>query len=469
MTRTKGRQRAWCRLRSRLDNPGWPWLLLVAAIALVTTCAPRSGLNRPDVVLVIIDTLRADHLPIYGYTRNTSPNLSAIAAHGLVFERAFSHSGWTLPSIGSLLTGLYPSENGLTSNSKGGPRFGRLRAGVTTLADVLSSRGYRTAAFVNNLFLAPGFGLQRGFDVYDYRASSNQDIRSAEDTVDAALQWLRSDTRPAFVLVHFMEPHLDYDPPKATRGRFAPGVLPVNVPFRGGGLIGRASAPRPSPDQLAAIEALYDEEVLAADMALGRLYRELMDRTTGRRRWFWVTSDHGEEFWDHHSFEHGHQLFGELIHVPLIAVGPATPATRIQAPVQHVDVFRTLVELAGGQVPPGSRGVNLLDAAATADAFEKPRPIVSEDTLYGPRRIALTLGSQRLVVTLPDQTVNLYSLNGDGQGDRLVQEPDAATRRALLEELRVTRGSFAMPQLSWTPAELDPKDVQRLRSLGYIR
>ena len=345
----EGSAESWGRFAFAPHCCGWQSIRIIFLLvsALASGCSFGGAQDRPDIVLVVIDTLRADHLPIYGYERDTSPNLTALARRGLVFDRAFAHSGWTLPGVGSLLTGLYPSEHGLVRDPEGVGFFGGLDPDVSTLASLLADRGYRTAAFVNNVFLSPDFGFDRGFDLYDWEGASNTEIRSARDTVEAALAWLKSAQEPAFAMIHMMEPHQAYDPPAETRGKFAPlDNLPVSVPFSAGGNIGISSSPAPSPSELAAIQALYDEEILAADLALGLLAREFIEAKPEKPRWLWITSDHGEEFWDHGGFEHGHQLFGELIRVPLVAVGPLTRPTRIGVPVQHADVFRTLVELA---------------------------------------------------------------------------------------------------------------------------
>lgn len=446
-------------------------LLLLLLATLAPGCSDHAGQDRPDIVLFVVDTLRADHLPIYGYGRDTSPNLSELAERGLVFDRAYSHSGWTLPAMGSLLTGLYPSEHGLVRDPEGVGLFGGLESDVSTLASLLEDRGYRTAAFVNNVFLSPDFGFDRGFDFYDWKGASASEIRSAQDTVAAALAWLESAKTPAFVLIHVMEPHLPYDPPPAARGRFAPlENLPVPVPFYARRHFGLLSSPEPAPPQLAAIQSLYDEEILATDLALGRLAQEFFARRPDAPGWLWITADHGEEFWDHGAFEHGHQLFGELIRVPLVAVGPVTRPRRIGAPVQHADVFRTLVELGGGSAPSGTHGATLLDDPLDPATFVDQRPILSEDCLYGPPRVVLTSGRQRLLVNLLDREPALYLLDENGQSDREALASEArASQTDLIRRLVDLRGSLDATPIVRSAARMDLENIRALRSLGYIQ
>ena len=228
---------------------------------------------QPDLVLVIIDTLRADHVGAYGYARPTTPNLDALAAEGVLFERAYAQASWTLPSFASLFTGLYPHQHRVVRDGRESTRFGRLAPEVDTLAERLKRAGYATAAIINNTFLAPEFALNQGFDLYDWRGASPVSIRSATDTVQVGLNWLNIQQKPAFIVLHFMEPHAAYDPPADVRGAFSdPAHPPVPVPF----LYTDADAPGISDPKASGatarreyVRALYDEEILAASRRAG--------------------------------------------------------------------------------------------------------------------------------------------------------------------------------------------------------
>ena len=188
--------------------------------------------EQPDIVLVVIDTLRADHLGCYGHERPTSPNLDAMAGAGLRFARAYAHSGWTLASFTSLFTGLLPHQHRVGRAAADVSQFGRLAPEVVTLAEAVGAAGYTTAAVMNNTFLAPEFGLNQGFgDNYLWHGATNDAHRSADETVTMALDWLGQQQAPAFLVIHMMEPHLDYAPPADIRGTFTPIVPPFHVPL----------------------------------------------------------------------------------------------------------------------------------------------------------------------------------------------------------------------------------------------
>ncbi|MDP6933472.1 MAG: sulfatase, partial [Myxococcota bacterium] len=253
-------------------------------LPLLFACTPEPLPRPPDIVMVVIDTLRTDHLGSYGHSRPTTPEMDALADRGLRFERAYAHSGWTLPSMTSLLTGKLPHQHRVVRDSVDVTHFGRLPPEYETLAETLATGGYTTGAVVNNTFLAPEFGLHQGFDHYDYEGALNRGHRTAEDTVELALSWLESQAGPTFLLVHFMEPHLDYDPPTRFRGSFTgTGTPPVEVPFGGWDQIGDWHQGQSEPPEATQeyVTALYDEEILASDHALG----QLVDGLESRNRW----------------------------------------------------------------------------------------------------------------------------------------------------------------------------------------
>ena len=251
----------------------------------------------PDIVLVVIDTTRADHLGVYGHSRPTSPHMDELAKAGTWYARAYAQSGWTLPSFTSLLSGAYPHMHRVGRAPFDASSFGRLGPEATTLPEVLTAQGYATAAWMNNTFLAPEFGLSQGFSNYDYQGSTNSDNRSGTETVDGALAWITAQTQPTFTLVHLMEPHMDYAPPPSTAGRFTSDrQMQISVPYTLSEQIGgRGSAEIPSAEIQEDIRRVYDEEILAADLAVGRL----VDGLKAAGRWdnttLVITSDHGEE------------------------------------------------------------------------------------------------------------------------------------------------------------------------------
>jgi len=442
------------------------------------TCV-RPDAPATDVVLVLVDTLRADHLGTYGYRRDTSPVIDQIAAEGTVFEQAYAHSGWTLTSTASLLTGQLPHEHRLARSSTHQDQFGKLDPNADTLASRLREKGYRTAAFINNVFLTPELGLNKGFEHYEFYGASNFEHRSAHDTVASALQWvdgLDSD-EPTFLLIHLFEPHLSYIASEKTAGVFVrttpdypvdltqetrDGVFPP--PALASALV--AGTYQPTPAQKSHLEALYDEEVLLVDHAVAALREGLQARERWDNTLFMLTSDHGEEFWDHNAFEHGHTLFGELVRVPLILRGPAVPVRRVSAPSRGVDVYQTGIAAAGISDRPSVRGRDLrLGADLPTDVS-----VVHENTLYGPQKAAITREGYRFLIDMSSGQGSLWAVDPTGQADVFVDDPKKREHigRGLFDELRALRGDLKPFTVETSSTALSADAIQKLISLGYV-
>jgi arylsulfatase A-like enzyme len=452
--------------------------LLVAATAGCTadpehtshqSSAP-AGTVRPHLVLVIIDTLRADHLPTYGYARATAPHIQALGERGWVFEQALAQSGWTLPAMGSILSGRLPSEHGAVRDGNDMRRFGRFAPQTPSTAEVLAAAGYRTGAVVNNTFLAPDFGFQRGFDHYDYQGASAMQHRAAVATADAGLAWLDTAATPAFLVLHFMEPHSSYAAGPPERGRFAPTDEELRVPFPFHMEHGKFATSAADAAALEQIAALYDEEILAADRGVGRLVEGLSERGMLDDTWIIVTSDHGEELWDHGGFEHGHHLMGELLRVPLIVAGPTTTPRRVLRPVAHVDVHATLVGLGGDATADRGHGLDLTWALQAPDRLPAERAMVAEDCLYGPWRSAVTRGRYRLETNHMTNQSRLFEIDRYGQNDRAADEK-VEIANALSQEMHRLRGGRGAPRLADTTRvlDLDAAKLEQLRALGYLQ
>ncbi|MEC8277229.1 MAG: sulfatase, partial [Myxococcota bacterium] len=228
----------------------------------VSSPSVKKEMTRPDIILVIVDTLRSDHLGCYGYSRNTTPNIDAVAAEGLQFMRAYAQASWTLPSFVSLWTGLYPHEHLVGRSPDVHDVFGALPPERITLAELLQTQGYATGAVINNTFLAPEFGVHQGFGDYMYRGADNTDFRSAAATNTRALTWLKEvKDKPAFLVVHYMEPHMDLIPALGVRGRYADTDKPlVPVPFRSPHAYELTQdQSKRTPEVVDYVRALYDE------------------------------------------------------------------------------------------------------------------------------------------------------------------------------------------------------------------
>lgn len=460
--------------------------ILPLVLAILTGCSPQppgpgsagdapapAVEARPDIVLIVVDTLRADHLGLYGYARPTSPHVDAWASRGLVFDRAYSHSGWTLASVTSLLTGLLPNQHGVGRDARDPTCFGRLPDEVETLPERLQQAGYSTAAFVNNTFLAPEFGLKQGFDHWDWRGSTETEIRSADDTVSAALAWLQTQQRPTFLLVHVMEPHTLYQPAPDLLGTFSSltPVPPDQVITEKTIASWQTYRSKPSPAQAARAVALYDEEILTVDRALSTLFDGLATRARADQTLTVLTADHGEEFWDHGGFEHGQSLMGELTHVPLVVVGPGVEPGRVRTVVGHSDLTRALEAVAGLRAQPGG---DLL-ALARLGPYAGPRYVISENTLYGPPRMSVVGDMRRLDVRQDTMKAVLWEVMADGSEPRQVQTADLSEEmRPLQAALLAGRGNLDMPVgvaggQHGCAARVSDHDVfMQLQALGYL-
>jgi len=442
-------------MRSRL------WTLLA-----LSACQPPPP-KQPDIVLVVVDTLRADHLGVYGYGRPTTPSIDALAGRGAVFTRAWSAAGWTLASFATLLTGEYPHVHRAVRDQKNSALFGELSLETTTLAEALHDAGYATAAFVNNPFLKHGLNIDQGFDVYDLDPADNKHIRSARATVQKGLAWLnQQQEKPAFLLLHFMEPHLGYAPAPDVRGTFASTAdRLVPVPFVGAGM--SRNGPPPEPKIRDYVVGLYDEEVLSVDKAVGELVSGLDQGGRWPRTLMVFTADHGEEHWDHGGFEHGHTLYSELVHVPLIVAGLGAPHGKIDTMVEHVDLFQGLLARAGATRPEGSVGTDLWSLVASPPP--EPRYAFSETVVHGGEIAAITDGKHRLIVDLNSHRMECWNVTPDGrEPDQVPEEEQRETGRSLFRELFDRRGGLGpiVPNLGsgGTSAETQ----EQLQMLGYL-
>ncbi len=475
----------------------------------------------PDVVLISVDTLRADRLGAYGSPLALTPEIDRLAAEGFVFERALAASPWTVPSMASALTGLPTIRHGAGLRLGSGQTFLRspLRADVVTLTERLAAAGYRTRAVVANGFLSPSLGMARGFDEFDMpfsRASGSIWVRNiplarfvlalypverwadyrASGVTDRGLEILREEgPEPLFLWLHYIDPHtpfladpgeLDLEAWDVEFHQRQPEVREdgtvVGDFFAGTSNVRGGTLWLDSTDRERIVE-YYDRAVAYVDRELGRLFAAL--REPGRSRPVLVafTADHGEELWDHGHFEHGHDYYREVTRIPLILWGP----DRIREgrdgdePVGLVDLAPTLLELCGLEAPAAGspdEGRSLVvawqTASAPGDGPAEPSPAAepgrirfSEGNLYGMPSVLLEEGPWRFILRAHGAAELYHAFD-----DPLELENRAAEHRELVARFR----SLAEPRLAIlgrtdgdeVPA-LDAETKRALRSLGYIR
>lgn len=447
-------------------------LLLLFVAGFLVSCSPSP---KPDsIVLVIIDTCRADHVGAVRGENEVTPFLDDFAGQATVFTRAYSHSPWTLPSLASLFTSQVPMHHGA------GGRLGELRSlpeEAVTLAEACRDAGLGTAAISNVQFLSTKYGTTQGFDHVDFvEHESNLDSRRAAETTDAALAWLASNGEQPFLLVvHYFDPHLVYDPPEPFRARFAAGGTGGKMNRNFGQLSQiqqiRKGNLKLTPEDFVRLGGLYDGEISYTDAEFGRFLQGLEELGAASRAVVTVLSDHGEEFNDHGSFEHGHTQYDELLHVPLLirAPGAASRAARITAPVALKDVGPTLCELIDVPTPPAFSGRSLVPAftGGTLPSL----PILSQGNMWGPEQAALRMGNWKVIVETvsgerEEKSYKLFDLSEDpGEQRNLAEEHPAR----LAEMTAYLDGLLSSGKTEGDAPELSEKERERLRSLGYVR
>ncbi len=421
------------------------------------------------IIVIVVDTLRADRLAAWGASREVTPRLDAWIERAVVFEQARVPSPWTLPSFASMYTGYYPARHrARVIDALGHPReFIGVDEELPRLAEIVADAGWSTAGFTTNRFLDPEFGLARGFQDYRQTWDRKTDPPRANVAVDAALDWLegRGDS-PLFLALHVFDPHLPYDPPLATLGRFSEGyegeiLLPVKRLRKI-----RSSRMVSTDADRKFIADVYDEDLAFADEHLGRFLDGLEARGILDRAIVVLTSDHGEEFWEHDGFEHGHTMYDELLHVPFAVWAPGVEARRVPEAVTLTDLMPTLLDAVGFPVPEGLDGISLWPAIAARKTPPK-RILLAEFPLYVTPQRAIIDWPWKLVEFIQDEEQELYDLESDPAEQHDVSEdhPDIVERL-----LAVTADRFVPTpgDTSGIPVELDEDTLETLRALGYV-
>jgi arylsulfatase A-like enzyme len=431
--------------------------------------APPPPIERTatNVVLYVADTLRADRLGAYGYARPTSPHLDALAREGVLFEDAVAQGPWTRPTVASILTGRLPPEHRAVS------LMDAIRADVPTLAELLGGAGYATAAFVTNLNVGARFGFGRGFATFEELREDRARptvYATAADLNARALPWLEAHRdRPFFLYLHASDPHAPYHPdPTVAAPLLPPGIGATAA--AGGKLRDALDDPNAlGADELAALSALYDGDVATLDAGFGELRAALARLGLDDSTLIVFVADHGEEFLDHGGLEHGRTLFQELVRVPLLVrlPGGRGGGRRVPDRARQVDVFATILALAGIPPPPGIAGEVLLAADGTPRAGAREAfSHVNMRAERGRELVAWTTGDWKLVVDRSRGSEQLFDLARDGgeRHDRAAEHPIVAgyARQAALRVLAAARAAAADTRV------VDPDLERRLRALGYV-
>jgi arylsulfatase A-like enzyme len=468
---------------------------------LLTTNLPK---KRPNILIYMIDTERADHSSAYGYARDTTPFLKKLGAKGLVFEDSQVQATWTKPSTASLLTSLYSFSHGIIHD------FDTIPKGATTLAEQLRAAGYVTASVVANPFAGRITGLQRGFDYVAEWAAVQRYRSDAEDraTDSAAVNkivfpWLeRHSDEPFFLYAHATDPHAPYRPPAGFEEKFAnPTETPEfnrvyqslggKVRYGGGIVISRAGCLQRgvNPDRFIqkAIDR-YDGEILHNDWSLEQLANKLKQLGVLDNTLIVVVSDHGEEFWEHGWTAHGHSLYQELTRGVLVMWNPQLiprPA-RVSEPVQLIDVMPTVLDLIGIKIPDVVQGQSLAPFAKGQRFQRRGAVIMSRYAHPDSSPNGIPENRTDTVALLDAGWKLIYRDKAKEVGMPTVEMYDHRTDRADTINIATKHpqelGRMMTEIAKWMEAEkqvksflgrgakatMDPKTLEKLRSLGYI-
>lgn len=430
----------------------------------------RDGSTPRLILLVVVDTLRADRTGFGGHWRPTTPALDLWARRGVVFERAWAPSSWTLPSMASIWTGLLPARHGAGARVGDPAVFSAIGRNVAVLGEEMDRGGWRTVGFVTNRFLHPDYGFARGFADWDHAGSRAWRERRAATIVDRVLDWLaRWEGRKTLLAVHLFDPHMPYDAPPPFRGRFAvtAGSSAARPEWENARQV-REALPGLGEEDRLGLSAAYDEEVAYVDAQVGRLFDGMQARGLFDDSLIVLTSDHGEELFEHGGFEHGHAQWESVLRVPLVVWSRGSAPGRRLDPVSLTDLLPTLLEAAGLPVPGDLDGRSLWPVLRGAGRASGRR-LAAQGNLYGERgQETVILWPWKRIVSPGSGRAELFDLQSDpGESRDLERLRMEEARR--LEAARRDLGLASRGRVEGAVPPVDAEAAAELRALGYLR
>jgi len=439
---------------------------------------PRPSTPRPNVLIYLVDTLRADHLGLYGYPRPTSPRIDAFGADATVFRDAQAQTSWTRTAVASILTGLLPQSHGVRD------RADALAPPVATLAEILAAAGYRTAGIITNGNVEPAFGTGQGFELYDYLSESKERVefhQLSDRLNEAAFAWLESwratpapDRAPFFLYLHATDPHAPYTPPEPFRSRFAPGVDPERGHLDRVHAISAGSEPAP-PGTAEAWRQLYDGEVAWNDHHFGELLDRLKALDLYDSTLIVLISDHGEEFYEHGGWEHGKTLYAEQLRIPLVIrlPGGGGAGREVADLADQIDVLPTILDHLGIEPPAPVDGRSLLPLLRGNSAGTRPaEPSFAELRLDVKEIESAVAGGWKLILDDSEYQragpVELFHVADDPGETRNLHPHHPLEEGFLAQQLRALGIRRPEPAFNADTAEIDEELKGRLEALGYL-
>lgn len=412
---------------------------------------PQKAEARPNVVIYLVDTLRADRLGCYGYPKPTSPHLDRFADGATLFETAIAQAPWTRPSVASILSGLGPLSHGVRTLED------RLPDAAETLAERLRAAGYRTAAFSTNAHIDKDTGFAQGFD--DFYFHPQEDSASVSQRV---VSWLdaRRGTEPFFLYIHTLDPHSPYTPPPDLRRKFAPGARPEAGSLEHVKRIYSVRGKRRAA-HIEEVSPLYDAEIAANDRAFGALLSALKERKLFEESLIVFVADHGEALGERGLFGHAQSLYSEELDVPLVVKLPRqTRGERVSHLAQHVDLLPTLLTAAGLSPPAGLPGRDLF-------ATERERPAFSHLTYRGREGMSVVFDGWKRIEPWSRKLGKAPMLYREGDELRDLAEGNPV-RSGFLGSLLRAEMLRGRQGLRPEQAGLDEESRKELEALGYL-
>lgn len=432
------------------------------------------GAKGPNFVIIVIDALRQDHLGCYGYSRNTSPCLDELAQTGVIFKNAYSSSPWTKPSVASLFTSLHPN------NHKTLKRSHLLPEPALTMAEVLKDQGYSTY-FLNagNSNIEKSFNFHQGFD---YLFNERIDAAHLTDNFLSLLPKLRK--KRFFAYVHYMDTHLPYNKNKYN-GLFMqnetvkPHLEPGKIDHRTVKKLEISN--KLSGEDKAYLESLYDGQIRLIDENIRRIIAALKSNNILENTLMVVTSDHGEEFWDHKNFEHGHTMYNELLKVPFITAGNKLKHSTINTPVRLIDLLPTFIDILDVKYDnynlEGVSFRNLLEGKDESPG--KEIPIFAMATLYGDEKYCLIWNNKKIIINTRNKRgkikligfrnkrkLEFYDITEDPLEKKNLARIEP--KRAALYKKQLNKFIKAKSAFKSKKTTMDKKTKEQLKSLGYL-
>lgn len=453
-------------------------LVLIAALSFLifslSGCTKKETGPFRNVLFIVIDTLTADRLGVYGATNSPSPNIDNLAKKSSVFERAYSPAPWTKPAVSSMFTGVMPSVHGVLSIDE------ILSAEEKTMAEYLKERDFATAGFVSHTLISPTLGYAQGFDSYEtvpFKGNVHNVISSAKVT-DMAIKWLKNFTakqdNPFFLFVHYFDPHNNYHHhSEFDRTSWYKGPLKAGMDIREL----RNLIPEMTDEDARFLKGLYDEEIAFTDRYIGQLLQTLDDLEISEETMIVLTADHGEEFLEHGAIGHSRTLYDELVRVPLLIRMPKEgKQRRINEAVSTLDLLPTLLDYLSITGDDKFQGQSLKPAILSGMGT-KDREIFSEvdfrSSAIKAFKIALIQNEFKLIFDKLDSTFELYDLIRDPKERKNLITIETERLARMSAPIRAYQARFQSENLATPKKRKDikahtPEEVEQLKSLGYM-